>query len=98
MKPISGKWSHFLCIAKKGPNFKNVVYILYNTCGPVSACLRIYVPVSELKSREVWQGGWTNLNDIRASPVIATIECNMCKGEAVSLCPQCEGLRRTGLI
>lgn len=98
MKPISGKWRHFLCIAKKGSNAKNGVATLSSTCGPVAARLRIDVPVTELKSREVWQGGWTTLNDIRASPVVATIACYVCKGEAVICCPRCEGLGRTGLI
>lgn len=94
---IDGKWRHFLCIAKKGRNAKDGVAVLSSTCGPVENRIKIEVPVKELKSREVWEGGWTTLHDIRAAGAVAGTTCSACRGQKAVMCPRCDGLGQVGL-
>lgn len=93
---IDGKWRHFLCVGKKGRNAKDGVAVLSSTCGPVQNRIKVEVPVSELKNREVWEGGWTTLKDIRDGGVIAT-RCSACRGEKTVPCPRCDGLGQVGI-
>lgn len=94
---IDGKWRHFLCIAKKGRNAKDGVAILSSTCGPVANRIQIEVPVHALKSREVWEGGWTTLIDIRAGSSGPATQCSACRGHKKVMCPRCDGLGQVGL-
>lgn len=103
---IGGKWRHFLCIGKRGSNnIRNSVAQLTSTCGPVEKRVKIDVPVSNLKSREQWQAGWTTLSDIRAEGGsndgviggVGATKCSACKGDKVVLCGRCDGLGQVGL-
>lgn len=94
---IGGKWRHFLCVAKKGRNAKDGVAVLSSTCGPVANRIQIEVPVKELKSRGVWEGGWTTLNDIRAGAAVPCTTCSACRGQKTVMCPRCDGLGQVGL-
>lgn len=97
MSAIDGKWRHFLCVEKKGRNTKNGLAILSSTCGPVENRIRVEVPVKELKNREVWEGGWTTLNQIRAGGGRPATICSACRGEKAVMCPRCDGLGQIGL-
>lgn len=92
------KWRHFLCVGKKGKNVRDAVVVLSSTCGPVAGRIRVEVPLKELKSREVWEGGWTTLNDIHASGGLPGTACSACRGETTVICPRCDGLGQVGLI
>ncbi|CDF35586.1 unnamed protein product [Chondrus crispus] len=94
---IDGKWRHFLCTAKKGKNTKDGIAILSSTCGPVENRIRIEVPLKELKTREMWEGGWTTLNDIRGAAGVAGTTCSACRGLKAVMCPRCDGLGQVGL-
>lgn len=94
---IEGKWRHFLCVAKKGRNAKDGMAMLSSTCGPVANRIRIEVPVSELKNREVWEGGWTTLVDIRSGSCGPSTKCSACRGQKKVMCPRCDGLGQVGL-
>lgn len=94
---IDGKWRHFLCVAKKGKNAKDGVAVLSSTCGPVANRIKIEVPMKDLKSREVWEGGWTTLNEIRAGTVGPGTTCSACRGQKSIMCPRCDGLGQCGL-
>lgn len=102
---IAGKWRHFLCTAKRGSNTKNGSATMSSTCGPVSDRVALNIPISDLKSREKWQAGWTTLTDIRAEGgsndgrigVTGGTACTGCKGSAVVICDACEGLGQLGL-
>lgn len=94
---IGGKWRHFLCVGKKGRNAKDGIAILSSTCGPVENRIRIEVPVSELKSRQTWEGGWTTLKDIRAGDTMPFTVCSACRGEKQIMCPRCDGIGQVGL-
>lgn len=94
---INGKWRHFLCVEKKGRNAKDGIAVLSSTCGPVANRIRLEVPVRELKKREIWEGGWTTLNDIRAGETLPATVCSACKGQKLVMCPRCDGLGQLGL-
>lgn len=95
---IDGKWRHFLCVGKKGSNLANGVALLASTCGPVDKRIRIEVPARQLKIREVWQGGWTTLADIRCSDVVPSTKCTACRGNTVVSCPRCDGIGQVGFF
>lgn len=94
---VEGRLRHFLCVAKRGKNVKDGVAVLSSTCGPVEKRIRIEVPVSELKSREIWEGGWTTLKQIRGGDIGAPTRCSACRGEKLIMCPRCDGLGQVGL-
>lgn len=94
---IKGKWRHFLCVEKKGRNTKDGVAILTSTCGPLANRIRVEIPVRELKNREIWEGGWTTLKDIRAGAALPATLCSACKGHKTVMCPRCDGLGQVGL-
>ena len=94
---IDGKWRHFLCVGKKGRNTKDGIAILSSTCGPVENRIRVEVPVSELKSRQIWEGGWTTLKDIRTGDNMPFTTCSACRGEKQIICPRCDGIGQVGL-
>lgn len=94
---IDGKWRHFLCVEKKGRNASNGVAILSSTCGPVQNRIRVEVPVKELKNREIWEGGWTTLSEIRGGGGPPATICTACRGDKAVMCPRCSGLGQVGL-
>lgn len=94
---INGKWRHFLCTGKKGKNTKDAVAILSSTCGPVENRIKMEIPLKQLKSRELWDGGWTTLNDIHAGGGLPGTACSACRGEKTVMCPRCDGLGQLGL-
>lgn len=87
---LDGKWRHFVCVAKRGRSVTSSLAVLTCTCGPVADRPRIEVPVSELKSRRVWSGGWTTLKDIHSADA-GKSPCVACKGVGVVPCPRCDG-------
>ena len=91
VKAIGGKWRHFLCVEKKGRNARDGIAILSSTCGPVQKRVRIEVPVSELKRRDMWMGGWTTMVDLKDMDNVPGTRCSACKGEKEIVCPRCNG-------
>lgn len=97
VSPIDGKWRHFLCVGKRGSNAKNGIAVLSSTCGPVENRIRLEIPVKQLKSRELWEGGWTTLNDIHAGSDLPNTVCSACNGMKVIPCPRCDGAGQVGM-
>ncbi len=92
---IGGKWRHFICVGRKGRTTRTATAQLSSTCGPRADRLAIDVPVSELRNRGLWTGGWTTLADIAkgAKPT----PCSACSGKKIVACPRCDGLGQVGL-
>lgn len=94
---VDGKWRHFWCVGKKGRNARDSIAVLSSTCGPIANRIRLEVPVRELKRREMWEGGWTTLNDIQTGGAVPATICSACKGQKIVMCPRCDGLGQLGL-
>lgn len=90
VEAIDGKWRHFFCIGKKGRNAKNGLAVLSSTCGPAKKRITLEVPVSQLKNRKTWEGGWTTLRDIEGGAVAPT-RCFACQGLKIVPCLRCDG-------
>lgn len=90
------RWRHFLCVGRKGKGTKNTIAQLSSTCGPPENRIVIDVPISQLKDRSQWMGGWITLAKLDEGEMKRTT-CRACSGLRAVPCPRCDGLGQVGL-
>lgn len=89
VQAIEGRWRHFICAGRRGKMARTAIAKLSSTCGPRAKRIHIEVPVTELKQRTRWAGGWVTLEDINNTP--KPTKCSACRGNRTITCPRCDG-------
>jgi tryptophan-rich hypothetical protein len=100
VEAIQGRWRHFRVIGRKGKAAKDAVLTLTGTCGPAKSRLVVNVPVTDLRRRDLWAGGWTTMQDLRLASLSGGApgpRCTACSGEKTIDCPRCDGIGSVGL-